>query len=69
VSPAQLLRKTLHYIACGVVPLNYTAPTEKSYHNYMEEVFEHIPNTLFLDHDLQSPESSRGKELRARRMP
>lgn len=69
VSPAQLLRKTLHYAAFGVLPLSYTAPTEEMFHDYLDEIFEKIPYVLLVDHDLQSPESTAAAALRADRKP
>ena len=69
VSPAQLMRKTLHYAAFGVLPLSFTAPTEKMFHDYLEEIFDRIPYVLLVDHDLQSPESTEAAVLRAERKP
>jgi hypothetical protein len=69
VSPAQLFRKTLHYLAFGVIPLNYTAPTTTGYHNYITEIFENIPHVLFANHDLQAPDSSSAQHLRDQRRP
>jgi hypothetical protein len=69
VSPAQLLRKTLHYAAFGVLPLSYTAPTEVMFHDYVEEVFNKIPYVLLKDHDLQSPDSEAANVLRGERKP
>jgi len=69
VSPVQLFRKMLHYAAFGVLPLSYTAPTDSTYHDYVEEAFDNIPYVLLTDHDLQSAESSAAAEARAERMP
>jgi hypothetical protein len=69
VSPAQLLRKTLHYIEFGVLPLNYTAPTYETYHNYLDELFNEIPSVLLVDSALQSPESEKARRLRSERRP
>jgi hypothetical protein len=69
VSPAQLMRKTLHYAAFGVLPLTYTAPTEEMFHDYVDELFEKIPYVLLVDHDLQSPDSMVANAMRADRKP
>jgi hypothetical protein len=69
VSPAQMLRKTLHYIEFGVVPLNHTAPTCESYHNYLYELFEKIPHVLLVDRTLQDGASGEAQRLRDQRMP
>jgi hypothetical protein len=69
VSPAQLLRKTLHYAAFGVLPLSYTAPTETMFHDYVDEIFDKIPYVLLTDHDLQSPDSVAAADMRASRKP
>jgi hypothetical protein len=69
VSPAQLLRKVLHYAAFGVLPLTYTAPTAEMFHDYVGEIFDKIPYVLLVDHDLQSPGSTASAESRASRMP
>lgn len=69
VSPVQLMRKMLHYIEFGVLPLAYTAPTESTHHSYIEEIFEAIPYVLAVDHDLQGPESIMAQKLRYERKP
>ncbi|MGB8507725.1 MAG: hypothetical protein WCD76_04925 [Pyrinomonadaceae bacterium] len=69
LSPVQLLRKTLHYLEFGVLPLNHTAPSLKMFHNYIGEIFEAIPYVLFADHSLQGADSIRSKELRRSRKP
>jgi hypothetical protein len=69
VSPAQMLRKTLHYIEFGVLPLNYTAPIIDSFHNYLDELFEQIPYVLLVDSSLQDPTSIEAQRLRNDRMP
>jgi hypothetical protein len=69
VSPAQMLRKTLHYIQFGVLPLNYTAPAIDSYHNFLDELFEQIPYVLLVDNTLQGPTSQMAKRLREERRP
>jgi hypothetical protein len=67
-SPAQMLRKTLHYIAFGVVPQNFTAPTIDSYHDYIDELFLAIPRVLAVDSTLQG-DSKDAERLRAERKP
>lgn len=67
-APAQMIRKTLHYIAFGVVPLNFTAPTLGGFHDYMDELFEKIPHVLSTDPTFQG-DSAEGKRLREERMP
>jgi len=68
VSPMQMLRKTLHYIEFGVVPLNYTVPILNAFHDYIEELFEQIPNVLSVDSTLQG-DSAEAKRLREERKP
>ena len=67
-SPAQMLRKTLHYIEFGVVPLNVTAPTLNSFHDYIDELFEKIPGVLTVDPSLQG-DSPEARRLRKERRP
>jgi hypothetical protein len=69
ISPVQVFRKTIHCIEFGVIPLNYTAPTIYTFHNYIDEIFEAIPYALFVDPDMQSVNSMRANELRNLRMP
>ncbi|KAB8332849.1 hypothetical protein SD80_013175 [Scytonema tolypothrichoides VB-61278] len=69
LSPVQVFRKTIHYIEFGVLPLNYTAPTSNTFHNYIDEIFEAVPYSLFVDPDMQSENSVRANELRCQRMP
>ena len=69
VSPVQLTRKALHYIWFGVMPLLYSAPAEKSYHNWVGEVFELIPYVLGVDPSLQGPASSLANQYRQERIP
>jgi hypothetical protein len=69
VSPAQLMRKALHYIEFGVHPLLYSAPVEDMFHSYVEEAAVAIPRVLHLDHSLQHPDSDWARELRAERRP
>lgn len=69
LSPSQMMRKTLHYIAFGVVPLNITAPVDDPYHDYLDELFEAIPTVLAIDNTLQETESSEAHRLRRERKP
>jgi hypothetical protein len=68
-SPVQVFRKTLHYLEFGVLPLNFTAPAHRTFHNYIGEIFEAIPYVLFVDHSLQGRDSIRARELRESRKP
>jgi hypothetical protein len=67
-SPAQMLRKTLHYIEFGVIPLNFTVPVVAGFHDYLDELFEQIPRVLFGDSRLQG-DSADAKKLRDERKP
>jgi hypothetical protein len=67
-SPAQMIRKTLHYIEFGVVPLNFTAPVVDGFHDYMNELFVQVPQVLAIDPRVQG-DSAEAKRLRAERKP
>ncbi|MEX0269630.1 hypothetical protein AB3R30_10835 [Leptolyngbyaceae cyanobacterium UHCC 1019] len=69
LSPVQVFRKTIHYVEFGVIPLNYTAPTLNTFHDYIDEIFEAVPYALFVDPDMQSENSERASELRRLRIP
>lgn len=69
LSPVQMFRKTLHYIEFGVLPLNYTAPTADTFHNWIDEIFSAVPRVALSDPDLQDPKSAWAVALRATRMP
>ena len=70
VSPAQMYRKTLFYIEFGVLPLNFSAPTTNTFHNYIDEIFLHLPNVLFEDHSWQEMyEGGQALETRKNRNP
>ena len=45
-SPGQLYRAANFFVTHGVIPTMYTAPTEKSYHNVVNELTGAIPNQL-----------------------
>lgn len=68
VSPFQLMRKSLHYIWAGVIPLFYTAPTVDSFHDPIREIygFQYVRD---VDPDMQGEDSERGNKSRAERMP
>lgn len=68
VSPGQMIRKTLHYIQFGVIPLNFTAPVLNGFHDYLDELFEMIPRILTTDSTLQGY-SDEARQLRAERKP
>jgi hypothetical protein len=68
-SPSQMMRKTLHYIAFGVVPLNVTAPVDDPYHDYLYELFEAVPHVLTVDSSLQGADSTEAARLRQARRP
>lgn len=68
VSPAQMLRKTLHYIEFGVIPLSFTVPTLNGFHDYLDELFDKIPKVLAIDSTLQG-NSTEAKRLREERKP
>ena len=69
VSPGQLQRKMLHYLAFGVLPLLHTAPTLPMYHDPVAEAFDAIPRVLTEDPDLQPGTSAWAGHLRAARRP
>jgi hypothetical protein len=68
-SPSQMIRKTLHYIAFGVVPLNVTAPVDEPYHDYLHELFQAVPHVLAVDSTLQEDDSAEARRLRRDRRP
>lgn len=68
-SPAQMYRKTLFYIQFGVYPLNFSAPTENSYHNYINEIFWALPTVLLEDNTWQGQNSKYAVNTRKERNP
>lgn len=68
-SPAQMMRKTIHYLEFGVLPLNYTVPICESHHNYFYEIFEAIPYALLIDPSMQSEDSIKANKIRNERAP
>jgi hypothetical protein len=69
VSPGQLQRKMLHYVAFGVFPLLHTAPTVPMYHDPIGEVFDALPRVLTEDAELSPGTSSWAERLRVARRP
>lgn len=69
LSPNQMLRKTLHYLAFGVVPLNVTAPVDEPFHDFLYELFEAMPEVLLIDNSLQGDDSTGARRLRSERKP
>lgn len=67
-SPGQMIRKTLHYIEFGVVPLNFTTPVLDGFHDYIDELFTQVPHVLAVDARVQG-DSTEAKRLRAERKP
>ena len=65
-SPAQLMRKALSYIQFGVFPDMYSVPCDDMFHDYVDEIFIHIPVFLGDGTGLQvdSDEAKRLRELR-----
>lgn len=65
-SPAQLMRKALSYIQFGVLPDMYSVPCDDMFHDYVDEVFIHIPVFLGDGTGLQvdSDEAKRLREIR-----
>lgn len=68
VSPQQLPRKMLHYIAFGVEPLMFTAPVREPFHDLVFELTDAIPEVLFTDAFARS-NSLAARRLRAARRP
>lgn len=70
VSPAQMYRKTLFYIEFGILPLNFSVPTTNTFHNYIDEMFIHLPNVLLEDNSWQEiKKGSQAYETRKNRNP
>lgn len=65
-SPAQLMRKALSYIQFGIIPDMYSVPCEHLFHDYVDEVFLHIPVLVNDETGLQvnSEEAERLRKLR-----
>ncbi|KJY36707.1 hypothetical protein [Streptomyces sp. NRRL S-495] len=68
-SPAQMMRKTLHYLQFGVYPLNHTAPTPEGHHDFLHELLVAVPDVLDTDDTLQTSDSEGAELLRAVRRP
>jgi len=69
VSPVQQMRKALHYIWFGVIPLFYTAPVETPHHDYIREAYFWLPYVRDKDPDMQGTESLMTRKLREERKP
>lgn len=68
-SPNQIPRKTLYYIAHGVVPLCISVPMDNMFHSMVDELFGGVENVVLRDHDGQDPRSSVYRKSRAERRP
>ncbi|MFE7189484.1 hypothetical protein [Kitasatospora sp. NPDC057541] len=68
-SPAQMMRKTLHYLQFGVHPLNHTAPTSEGFHDFLYELLVAVPEVMATDDTLQGPGSAGAEQLRVERRP
>jgi hypothetical protein len=69
MSPGQLMRKSLHYLAFGVYPMSYAIPSNPAFHDYVHEALNSVPHTLFVDRDLQARGSAEAARLRSLRLP
>ena len=69
VSAGQLLRKMLHFVAFGVYPLMYSAPTFDAAHDPVGEALDMVPAVMFQDASLQAADSQRAIAFRRARMP
>jgi hypothetical protein len=67
VSPVQLMRKALIYIWQGTLPLFYTAPTQNTYHNWVQEIYNTLPEVRDNDPDWQGKDSKFGQMSREMR--
>ncbi|GAA3028372.1 hypothetical protein [Kitasatospora sp. NPDC127067] len=68
-SPAQMMRKTVHYLQFGVYPLNHTAPTAEGFHDFLYELLVAVPQVMSTDDTLQDAGSDGAGRLRADRRP
>lgn len=69
-APNQLLRKTLFYLAFGVVPECHAVTIEDGYHaDTMREIFDSLNTVLYVDHDWQDPNGECFKNSRKERRP
>lgn len=68
-SPNQTLRKSFFYMEFGVLAQCYSIPTEKMFHNPVNEVFDSLFNVLYQDHNWQNPDGKRYQYFRSVRMP
>lgn len=68
-SSAQMMRKALSYIRFGYIPNMHTVSCENMYHNYIKEVYEHIPVLLNDDNAFQDANSKVAANIRKNRKP
>ena len=68
-SPNQAMRKTLHFIHYGILPMVYTVPVPSMFHKVVGEIYDSIPYLLFEDPDCQSPDSKEALRTRKERFP
>ena len=68
-SPNQIMRKTLFYMQFGLIPQCYGVPSEKLYHNVLDELFDDLQQVLYEDHDWQDPQGEAYRYYRQKRMP
>ena len=68
-SPNQCMRKSLLYIANGVIANICTVTAKNMFHNILGEIYESIPNILANDFDYQSKDSAEALRTRIERMP
>lgn len=68
-SPNQLMRKTLFYINQGIIPMIYTVPVNKMFHNFIYELYNAVPDVLSNDNSYQEADSAQAKRSREERMP
>ncbi|MFT4215175.1 MAG: hypothetical protein QM622_10430 [Microbacterium sp.] len=67
LSPQQLARKLLHYLAFGIEPLLHTAPVSEPFHDIVTELMFSVPEVLDVDPTAQGPESAAAQRLRQER--
>lgn len=67
-SPAQMVRKVLSYIHYGCVPYVHTVSCDEMYHDYVDELFDKIPNFL-ADKNKIDVDWDEAKRLRRLRKP
>ena len=68
-SPNQAMRKSLLYLAQGILPMVYTVPVPSMFHRIVGEIYDAVPYVLFDDPDWQGPDSAEALRTRRERMP